>query len=289
MSNENQAGDGSGQNSERVELETGTPELLAFVHHGVAVITLNRPEVRNALSDTLSPALRRTFAALKDDERVRAVLVTGSGSAFCAGGDVKGMGSGSTKPNPPLSVEEIIADQTERQRALTGALYALPQPTLAALPGPAVGAGFSIALACDLRIAGQSAFVSTGFARVGLSGDYGASYFLTHLVGTSRARELFFSSERVDSATCERLGIVNRVVPDDQLQDEAMTWARRLAAGPSAAFAHMKVNLDRALREDLPTCLAGEAEGTVATARTADHREAVRAFVAKREPRFLGE
>ena len=89
MSNENQAGDGSGQNSERVELETGTPELLAFVHHGVAVITLNRPEVRNALSDTLSPALRRTFAALKDDERVRAVLVTGSGSAFCAGGDVK--------------------------------------------------------------------------------------------------------------------------------------------------------------------------------------------------------
>jgi len=288
MIEEKQTPGAEDQASARVELETGTPELLAFVENGVATLTLNRPEVRNALSDTLSPALRRTFAALKDDRRVRAVLVTGTGNAFCAGGDVKGMGSGTTRPDPPPTAEEIIADQTERQIALTGALYALPQPTLAALPGPAVGAGFSIALACDLRIAAESAFVSTGFARVGLSGDYGASYFLTHLVGTSRARELFFSSERIDSATCERLGIMNRVVPDDQLQSEARKWAERLASGPSAAYAHMKVNLDRALRKDLPTCLAGEAEGTVATARTADHREAVRAFIEKREPRFQG-
>jgi len=271
-----------------VEIETGTPELLGRVEEGVAVLTLNRPEVRNALSDTLSPALRRTFAALAEDRRVRAVLVTGAGKAFCAGGDVKGMGSRAARPDPVPTREEVIADQTERQRALTGALYALPQPTLAALPGPAVGAGFSIALACDLRIAAKSAFVSTGFARVGLSGDYGASFFLTHLVGTARARELFFSSERVDAARCEALGIVNRVVADDRLQAEAMDWARRLAAGPTAPFARMKINLDRALREDLPTCLAGEAEGTVATAQTADHKEAVRAFVEKREPRFKG-
>jgi enoyl-CoA hydratase/carnithine racemase len=270
------------------EIETGTPELLARLEDGVAVLTLNRPEVRNALSDTLSPALRRTFAALGGDRRVRAVLLTGAGNAFCAGGDVKGMGSRASRPDPLPTREEVIADQTERQRALTGALYALPQPTLAALPGPAVGAGLSIALACDLRIAAESAFVSTGFARVGLSGDYGASFFLTQLVGTARARELFFSSERVDAARCEALGIVNRVVPDDQLQAEAMDWARRLADGPTATFAHMKVNLDRALREDLPACLAGEAEGTVATAQTEDHKEAVRAFVEKREPRFKG-
>ena len=270
------------------EIETGTPELLARLEDGVAVLTLNRPEVRNALSDTLSPALRRTFAALAEDRRVRAVLLTGAGKAFCAGGDVKGMGSGAARPDPLPTRQEVIADQTERQRALTGALYALPQPTLAALPGPAVGAGLSIALACDLRIAAESAFVSTGFARVGLSGDYGASFFLTQLVGTARARELFFSSERVDAARCEALGIVNRVVADDQLQAEAMGWARRLAAGPTATFARMKVNLDRALREDLPACLAGEAEGTVATAQTADHKEAVRAFVEKREPRFKG-
>ena len=284
--------DGNRQASEegeaRIALETGTPELLAFLEDGVAVLTLNRPEVRNALSDTLSPALRRTIGALKDDPRARAVLITGAGNSFCAGGDVKGMGSGAARPDPPPTAEEIIADQTERQLALTGALYALPQPTLAALPGPAVGAGFSIALACDLRIAAESAFVSTGFARVGLSGDYGASFFLTHLVGSGRARELFFSSERVDAARCERLGIVNRVVADDQLRSEAMDWARRLARGPTLALAHMKTNLDRALREDLPACLAGEAEGTLATARTADHKEAVRAFVEKRDPRFTG-
>lgn len=271
-----------------IKIETGTPELLARLEDGVAVLTLNRPQVRNALSDTLSPALRRTLASIGGDARVRAVLLTGAGNAFCAGGDVKGMGGGAKRAGPPPTREEVIADQTERQQALTGALYALPQPTLAALPGPAVGAGFSIALACDLRIAAKSAFVSTGFARVGLSGDYGASFFLTQLVGTARARELFFSSERVDSARCEALGIVNRVVPDDRLGAEAMDWARRLASGPTATFAYMKANLDRALREDLPTCLAGEAEGTVATAQTEDHKEAVRAFVEKREPRFKG-
>ncbi len=274
--------------AQSIEIETGTPELLARLEDGVAVLTLNRPQVRNALSDTLSPALRRTLASISGDARVRAVLLTGAGKAFCAGGDVKGMGSGAKRPDPPPTREEVIADQTQRQQALTGALYALPQPTLAALPGPAVGAGFSIALACDLRIAAQSAFVSTGFARVGLSGDYGASFFLTQLVGTARARELFFSSERVDSARCEALGIVNRVVPDDRLGAEAMDWARRLASGPTATFAYMKANLDRALREDLPACLAGEAEGTVATAQTKDHKEAVRAFVEKREPRFKG-
>ena len=272
-----------------IEIETGTEELLARIEDGVAVLTLNRPEVRNALSDTLSPALRRTIGSLGEDSRVRAVLVTGAGTAFCAGGDVKGMGGKTKRPDPPPTAEETILDLTERQRTLTGALYALPQPTLAALPGPAVGAGFSIALACDLRIAAESAFVSTGFARVGLSGDYGASFFLTHLVGTTRARELFFSSERVDAATCRELGIVNRVVPDEALGDEAMAWARQLAQGPTLAFARMKKNLDRALREDLDTCLAGEAEGIVASATTADHKEAVRAFVEKQAPRFKGE
>jgi len=274
---------------EIVDLETGTSELLARIEDGVAVLTLNRPEVRNALSDTLSPALRRTFAALKEDRRVRAVLLTGAGQSFCAGGDVKGMGGKAKKPTSPLTPEEVVSDLTERQRALTGALYALPQPTLAALPGPAVGAGFSIALACDLRIAAESAFVSTGFARVGLAGDYGASFFLTHLVGTARAREFFLSSERLDAQTCQDMGLVNRVVPDDELGSEAMAWARQLAQGPTVAFAHMKANLDRALREDLDTCLAGEAEGIVASASTHDHKEAVRAFVEKRAPHFKGK
>ena len=269
-------------------LDTGTDELLAQVEAGVALVTLNRPASRNALSDTLSPALRRLLPRLAADEEVRCLLLTGAGSAFCAGGDIKGMAGGSRPAVAPTSLEAVIADQTERQRALTGALYDLPWPTLAALPGPAAGAGLSIALACDLRIAAESAFITTGFANVALAGDYGASFFLTQLVGTAVARELFFSAERVDARRCERLGIVNRVVPDEALREESLAWARRLAAGPTLAYRDMKRNLDRALRADLHTCLAHEAEATVRTARTEDHREAVRAFIEKRKPEFHG-
>ena len=163
-----------------------------------------------------------------------------------------------------------------------------PKPTLAALPGPAAGAGLSIALACDLRIAASSAFITTAFANIGLSGDYGASFFLTQLVGTARARELFFSAERVGAERCEELGIVNRVVPDDRLRDEALSWARTLATGPTIAFGIMKQNLDRALRADLDTCLAHEAAGLIECATTRDHRAAVQAFIKKEQPRFEG-
>lgn len=270
------------------DLETGTPELLARLEDGVVVLTLNRPEVRNALSDTFSPALRRMFARLADDSRARAVVVTGAGTAFCAGGDVKGMGGRTKREDGPRTPEEAVAELAKRQQELTGALYSLPQPTIAALPGPAAGAGFAIALACDLRIMVDSTFVTTGYTRVALSGDYGASFFLTQLIGTAKARELFFTGERIDAAACERLGIVNRVVPAERLDEETMSLARQLAAGPTVAYRYMKKNLDRALRTDLTTCLAAEAEGVVASAQTEDHQEAVRAFIEKRAPRFQG-
>jgi enoyl-CoA hydratase/carnithine racemase len=270
------------------DLETGTDGLLATFVDGVVTLTLNRPAARNALSDTLSPALREMLARLATMPEARCAVLTGAGSAFCAGGDVKGMGGGSQRPDAPRSSEEAVAELTRRQQSLTGALYALPMPTIAALPGPAAGAGLSIALACDLRIAAESAFVTTGFRNVALAGDYGASFFLTHLVGTAKARELFYTAARVTAADCLALGIVNRVVPDDRLHDEAGSLARELASGPTVAVRHMKQNLDRALREELPACLAAEAAGTVASAQTEDHREAVRAFVEKRRPVFSG-
>ena len=270
-------------------IETGTDQLLAELDEGVATLTLNRPEVRNALGDVISPALRRTIAAVAEDPEVRCVVITGAGSAFCSGGDVKGMGE-RKKPraDAPTTLADVVADQTERQLQLTGALYAMAKPTLAVLPGPAAGAGLAIALACDLRIASESAFVTTGFVNVGLSGDYGVSYFLTQLVGTAKARELFYTGARVPARECEALGIVNRAVPDDRLREEAHALAHRLAAGPTLAYALMKQNLDRALREDLPTCLAHEARGTAVSIQTEDHREAVRAFVDKRKPEFKG-
>jgi enoyl-CoA hydratase/carnithine racemase len=227
---------------------------------------------------------------LADDPDVRCLLITGAGNAFCAGGDVKGMAPSSraSSAGPAPTKQERIDDLRDRQITLTGALYDFPKPTLAALPGPAAGAGLSIALACDLRIAAKSAFITTGFANIGLSGDYGASFFLTHLVGTSRARELFFSAERVGAERCEALGIVNRVVPDDQLESQALEWARKLASGPTVAFRIMKRNLDRALRMDLHTCLAYEAEGLMECATTKDHRAAVQAFIQKEKPVFGG-
>ena len=137
-----------------------------------------------------------------------------------------------------MTRDERVAQLRERQRTLTGVLVGLRKPTIAALPGPAAGAGLSIALACDIRIAAETAFMSTGYARIGLTGDYGVSWLLTRLTGTARARELMFLSERIDARRCETLGLVNRVVPDADLQSEAFAMAERLANGPSLAFAN---------------------------------------------------
>jgi enoyl-CoA hydratase/carnithine racemase len=267
-------------------IDTGTDELLCAVRERVAIVTLNRPQARNALSDRLTPALRAMIRHCSEDSGVGALLVTGAGPAFCAGGDVKSMG-GAT-PQPARSFDERVASLRERQRALTGALVAMRKPTIAALPGPAVGAGLSLALACDIRIAAQSAFVSTGYMRVGLSGDYGIAWLLTRLVGTSRARELMFLAEKVDAARCEAIGLVNRVVPDDRLQAEAFAMARSLAEGPAVALRAMKDNLDEAPALDFSAALDREAERLVRTTATADHKEAVRAFIEKRKPVFSG-
>jgi enoyl-CoA hydratase/carnithine racemase len=269
-----------------VGIDTGTEQLLCEIRDGVALITLNRPEARNALSDQLSPALRRMIRACGDDPRVGALLLTGAGTAFCAGGDVKGMGDASSKKD--WSDEARISDLIERERLLTGALVALRKPTIAALPGAAAGAGLAIALACDVRIAAESAFVSTGYARIGLPGDYGVAWLLTRAVGSPMARQLMFSGERVDAARAERLGLFNRVVPDASLREEAFAFARSLANGPRLALAAMKDNLDEALRIDFDAALVQEARRLVPASHSADHREAVRAFVEKRPPVFQG-
>ena len=179
-----------------------------------------------------------------------------------------------------------IADLQERQRLLTGALVSVRKPTIAALPGPAVGAGLAIAMACDIRIAAQSAFLSTGYLNVALSGDYGIAWLLTRLVGTSRARELMFTSERVTAARCEAIGLVNRVVSDEKLQEEAFALAKSMAEGPTIALRYMKDNLDEALMFDFATARDHEAERMIRSQKTADHREAVQAFIDKRKPVF---
>ena len=272
---------------DRIEVDTGTSELLCEIRSRVALITLNRPEARNALSDRLTPALRRMIKQCGDDPKVGALLISGAGNAFCAGGDVKGMGNNAGKAEPAL--EERIADLQMKQRTLTGALVAVRKPTIAALSGPAAGAGLALALACDIRIAAESAIMATGYARIGLTGDYGIAWLLTRLAGTSRARELMFLSERIDARRCEALGLVNRVVPDAELREAAFALAKTLAEGPSIALASIKDNLDHAVTSNLLDSMDQEAENLIRATRTTDHKEAVRAFIEKRKPAFSGQ
>ncbi|MBW2281511.1 MAG: enoyl-CoA hydratase/isomerase family protein [Deltaproteobacteria bacterium] len=269
------------------QIDTGTEQLLGRVEDGVAVLTINRPEARNAMTGEWMGALRRLVPALGIDPQVGCVVLTGAGRAFCAGGDVKGMAGrgGGDRSGPVLGLEERIRALRADQAAVTGAIYELGKPVIAAIPGPAAGAGLSLALSCDMRFMAESAFITTAFRNVGFSGDYGGSWFLTKLVGTAKARYL---SDRVEAKECERLGIANRVVPDAALEAETLKVAKHIAAGPTIAQGFMKENLNRAVEHGLRVCLDMEADRMLRTGLTEDHREAVKAFVEKRTPTFKG-
>ncbi|WP_293458690.1 enoyl-CoA hydratase [Phenylobacterium sp.] len=269
-------------------LDTGTPDLKAELDAGVLTITLNRPDARNAMSDEMNQALARQLAWAELAPEVKCVVMTGAGKGFCAGGDVKGMNTRNSGSGGELTLDEAIHRQRVNQRATAGKLFAMPKPTIAALPGPAAGAGLSLALACDLRIMASTAILTTAFARVGFSGDYGGTYFLTQLVGSAKARELYFLSERVSAEEALRLGLANWVVEPEELAAKTREVARRLASGPTIAYRYMKENLNRAMAGEVDDCLDLEATHHVHCGRTEDHREAAKAFVEKREPVFKG-
>jgi enoyl-CoA hydratase/carnithine racemase len=269
-----------------MRIDTGTDELLCEIRDRVATVTLNRPHKKNSLSSELTPALRQVLLTLEDRADVGCVLLTGTGDAFCSGGDISGMGGGSSVEERSPTLDERVADLTRRQETLTLRLYELAKPTVAALPGPAAGAGLSIALACDLRVASVDAFVITGFIDIGVSGDYGSSWFLNRLLGQSKAKELMFLSERVGAEECARIGLINRVFAADTFRDDAFAYAKRLANGPAVALSRMKRNLNRGALQGLRESLALEAEHMVMSFQTEDAREAIRAFAEKRKPDF---
>lgn len=269
--------------SEERKIETGTDELLCGVRERVATITLNRPDAKNALTMDMKEGLYALVRDLSVDDSVGCVLLTGAGSAFCSGGDTKKM----KQDGKPPSMEDRQR-QLRWEHELPRMLHEMPKPTLCALPGAAAGAGFAIALSCDLRIASEHGFLLTSFVRVGLSGDYGGSWFLTQLVGPAKAREIYFLSDRVPADECLALGLFNRVVPEADLQAAAFEMARQLASGPPVSMRFMKANLNRALHADLATCMDHEADRMVRGAMTDDYREAVAAFSEKRKPAFKG-
>ena len=273
-------------------IETGTEELLCRLEDRVAIITLNRPKKKNALSDHLTPALRQTLLDLETKREVGCILITGSGDAFCAGGDIGGMGGNASKDKEVSerpTAEERVRALIHKQETLTLRLADHAKPTIAALPGVAAGAGLCIALACDIRVACRSAFVTTAYRNIGFSGDYGGSWLLTQLVGPSKAKELFFTGRRVQSDEALALGIFNNVFEDASFENEALAMAKQIASGPPIAIAFMKEHINRAVTGDLRSNLAMEADRLIRCAATRDHKEAVRAFMEKRTPVFTGE
>ena len=261
-------------------------ELLYRLENRVAQLTLNRPERLNALTKDMMAALRERLSACAMDDAVGCVVLTGAGNAFCAGGDVRVQARVAAEgtPETPEQRSDLLRASMEASRLL----HEMPKPTIAMLNGVAAGAGMSLALACDLRIAGRSARITTAFAKVGLSGDYGGTWFLTQLVGPAKARELYFLSEVLDAARIEALGLANRVVGDDELVGETMALAEKIANGPSVAFRYMKRNLNVAVRGSLSEGLDSEAFGMLRARASEDHKEAARAFVEKRPPVFKG-
>ncbi len=272
-------------------IDTGTDHLLAEVTDGVGIITLNRPDARNALSTEMIDALGMVLAKFELDRAVKAVVVTGAGKGFCAGGDVKGFhaeNQGQASEDAP-TMDERIAAQRVWQHATAGKMYRMAKPVIAALPGAAAGAGMSLALAADFRIFSENAFITSAFGMISFSGDFGGTYFLSKLVPMNVAKKIYYFSQRHDAKECEKLGIADMVVPAEELQATALFMAKQLANGPTVATRYFKENITRAYDAGkMEDCLDLEVTHHWHTGLTEDHKNAVAAFVEKRAPEFKG-
>ena len=256
--------------------------LLTAFADGVLTITLNRPERRNALSPSMHDLFIKALSEAAADSDVGAVILTGSGGAFCAGGDVARMaGSGADT----TTFEQKAANLRSRNQ-VTELLHEMPKPTLAMISGAAAGAGLSLAMACDMRIADTNSKFTTAFIKVGLPGDFGGHYFLPRLVGAAKARELYLTSPILTGQEALAIGLINQLVEPGELLPVVTALAQKFADGPRTAIGHMKANLNFALAASLSDMLDHEAMRHVRCTDTADHKEATQAYVEKRAPRF---
>jgi len=256
-------------------------DLRYQVADRVATITLDRPDALNALSVPLKVSLLGALREAGRDRSVRAVILTGAGRAFCAGQDLRER----LEPDAaPLEVE-----LRERYNPIVAAMRDLPKPIVGAINGVAAGAGASLALACDLRIAAEGASIALAFGRVGLVPDCGATWLLPRLVGPGLAAEMALAGTTLSAADAERVGLVSQVVPSDQLLDGARDLAARIAAGSPTAVALTKRALQRALEAGWAETLEYEADLQGVAGRTADHAEGIVAFLDKRVPEFTGD
>jgi 2-(1,2-epoxy-1,2-dihydrophenyl)acetyl-CoA isomerase len=256
--------------------------VLQSLDGGLLTITMNRPDRRNALNPDMTRGLVEAARRAAEDHEVRAVLLKGAGGTFCVGGDVKAMAVATPRP-----LEERVA-VLRKGMEVSRILHQMQKPVVAQVDGAAAGAGLSIALACDIRIASESAKITTAFAKVGYSGDYGGTYFLTQMLGSAKARELYLLSPVLTAKEALAIGMVTRVVPDADIDAAAREVALSLAQGPSVTLGYIKRNINNAEHLSLEACFDGEAMHHSRTGETDDHKEAAKAFVEKRRPVFVG-
>jgi len=261
-----------------------TDQVLQDLERGLLTITINRPDRRNALLvDTISSLLAAVQRAKRDRE-VRAVLLRGAGGIFCVGGDVKDLAERSAKG---LTFEDRMVGM-QGGIELARLVHEMPKPVVAAVEGAAAGAGFSLALACDFRVVGENAKITSAFAKVAVSGDFGASYYLAKMVGSAKARDILLLSPVLSGREAYELGLMSRIEPDEAVLDSARELALSLARGPTIALGNLKRNINAAGANSLAAYLEIEAMHFCRTLQSDDHREAAKAFVEKRPPQFTG-
>jgi len=263
---------------------------------GVLTLGFDRPEVKNAIDTAGQNLLVKLLVDASRHPGVKVVVLTGTGASFCTGADVRSMGA--PDPDDPIAREfgesalwqahEARTDRLKRLAEAAFLLHDMGKPTIAKLRGPAAGLGFSLALACDFRLAADNAFLVSSFAKIGTSGDYGGSYFLTQLVGPSKAKEIYMFSDRIGAQEAFTMGLVNRMLPDAELDAATDAFALRLAQGPSMAYRYIKQNIHAAASGPLERVLDLEARNMIRCRLSEDCREALVAFQHKREPRFNG-
>ncbi len=246
----------------------------------VATVVLNRPDRLNAMNDALLDNLVDVLETLNDDKDLAVIVLRGAGRAFCVGGDLSARHepTGASRAESRLRHHVRVAEILRNGRAVS----------IAAVNGPAAGAGFSLAAACDLRVAAESALFRSAFLTAAMSGDFGLGWSLTHLLGGAQARSILFLNEKITASRAHEIGLVTRVFPDAELDRETQAIADAIASGPPLALAGMKANLDDAARLSFTECLRRECGRHIATAFSADAAEAGRAFLEKRTPRFRG-
>ena len=265
-------------------------DLDEHFEDGVLTLTMNRPQARNAMTGEMMKALDEAVPRAAADRDVRCLVLTGAGGAFCAGGDVKGFasdaGSNESSGEGPSLDERIYG--LRQQMEVSRLLHEMPKPTLAIIPGPAAGAGLSLALACDMRFCLDTAKLTTAFGKIGASGDYGGSWFLPQLVGAAKARELYFTSDVITGKEAYEIGMVTKIASADSFDEESKAYARYLASLPTIAIGYMKKNLNAADSQTLSDVFDLEASHMMRSFTTEDHKRAAVAFVKKEAPEFKG-